>query len=246
MQPEHINRVSESTRVSYRLFGMALTGAFGRALDQGDPTSSRARTEFKAAVTGLGRDFVDLTTQEVRSGLDEVAKTAVMMTGLAPSEGTMACVREHVAWLKDIVCDRIRECVSRDCATAEQAFRRLALNVEIASMRGSMGRTTAVIGARYGAVRNLSFVQQDRLGRKLSSDAFVRTLVRDALLNAYVETFLFVQASAGFDIAKATKGDGESVTFSITGNTKGMPSYDEIRDGLFHPQSSASLEIVKD
>jgi hypothetical protein len=135
--------------------------------------------------------------------------------------------------------------VSDDLAAAKAAFRRFVFDATLKA--ATHGRIGGLIAARLKHLPvKSSFTRLDRSGRQWASPVHVRTVVRAAMVNTYVDAFLFTLMARGIDKARVTYDEpdheNDGLVFSIDGNADDMPSLDEIRAKVFHPNSTARLE----
>lgn len=231
----------------HRGFLSSIQGTLARALDEHDPTTPKVRRDFHATLERMAHVYIEGFALQLRIMTDEVKQGALIAAEADLSEPELAHLNEYVDETVADLCDTMRACVGRDDRAAEQELRKIALNVDLLQSSSGMSKVGALIKAKFGRVRNLAFVQPDRLGRKRASDGFVGVMVRKHLLMTDIETRLFVFAKRGSDLAQIVYADGDKgLVFSITGGTPGYPIYEEIKDSEFHPMSSAFVKEFKE
>ena len=231
----------------HRGFLNSIHGILARALDERDPTTPKVRRDFHKTMERMSRTYLDWFEVQLRVMTNEVKKGAMNDVGTDESNPQLAHLDEYVDETMDDLCDTMRACVSRDDRTAEQELRKIALNVDLLQSSYGMNKVGALIKVKFGRIRNLNFVQLDRLGRKRASDGFVEIMVRKHLLMTDIETRLFVFAKRGNDLAQVVNADGTpGEVFSIMGGVAGYRAYEELKDEVFHPQSTASVIEFKE
>lgn len=240
---ELIDRIADQFAARYRAHLLSVVGIYARILDATDPTTVKARTELRRALERVGAEFM-LGLEVQANALAHEVKNATLGTLGAP--GTLT-IDEHVTELVEGLLGTLGTCVSRDNKLAECELRKFALGVSLLESSTGMSHVGALIKSKHGAVRGLPFVQSDRLGRKRTSEAFVRNAARQELVAIHIETALFVIASEGVDLAQVIYQDGEAgEVFSITGTTPGYRTYESIKDEIFHPNSTATVIAFKE
>ena len=238
MHQAKLDAISGQCAEQYRTLLTAIVGHFAKALDSTDPTSPKVRTQFRRSLEQLSRAFLAGMVEQVKAHTRELRDDALKTASRPLSDPELRDLDEHLQDALDDLQDALRACLARDCRAAEHELRKFAHMVNLTQSSSGMSRIGAIIKVKYGRVSDFSFSQADRIGRKRVSDAFVRALIRHHLVITCVETQMFAIAKLGFDLARV--GD-TNLIISITGTTPGYESYDDVRDDLFHPNSSATV-----
>lgn len=229
----------------YRLLLEAISGRFARALDSHDPTTPKARSDFHVGITQDVHTFLASVMGALNAHLEAMKNTAVAASGASLSTPDATMLSAHIAEIQDELQEILWSVMTRDQATTERELRKVALQVELLQAGTGISKVGALIRVKFGKVRKLRFVQEDRIGRKRASDEYVRSLVRQTLLTAYIESYLFALAKSGQDLVRVVYADGRDPwIMSIAGLTEGYPAYDDVRDEVFHPNSLASVERI--
>lgn len=237
--PAMLDALSAQYAGQYRTLLAAITGLFARVLDSADPTSPKARSEFKRSLDRLARNFLAGFSDQIEVHTVDVRDAALKTVGRPLRGPELRSLNEHLQSAQDDLKASLWACLTRDCRIVERELRNFAHSVDLIQSAGGVSRVGAIIRSKFGRVSRLSFNQVDRLGRKRASDAFVGTMIRHHLVLARVESQMFSIAKAGIDLVQVQGADDRVV--SITGTTPGYESYDEVRDILFHPNSSATV-----
>lgn len=232
----------------YRAMLSSIAGEFARILDTPDPTTAKARREFSVIMNRQNMSFLSGFWGQITERAKEVAQTAVTDSGFDLNGKEQFSLNEHLADALIDLCGVIKVSVLRDENVAEKALRRIALQVDLLQSSTGVNKVGALIKVKFGKVRELDFMQIDRTGRRRSSEVYTRLAVRHCLLLIYVESYLIAIAKNGQDLARVVYPDGKlGEVFSITGATPGYRAYDDLKNEVFHPNSTASVSAdVKD
>lgn len=138
--------------------------------------------------------------------------------------------------------------LERDVVLLGQILRRTTL--QVMNMARASGRTIAeaLMEYRIGSNSKLQFFFHDRANQKWASRKFVRAVWRHALLSVYNEAVLSVLADHKIDRAQVRHANPKATTngliISMGPNTE-HPTYEEIFNEVFHPNSDALLGMVR-
>lgn len=244
MIPAKIDITSEIFQRQYALFLGALAGAFARSTEQPDPTTAQARSVLAREAMAAGKNFTRSSIPLLEDAIRSVSAEAVKDSEVQMDRETASDISEHV----DAICadaDRVvSACVSRDIYTASHALRKLALRVDLASAAHSSGKIGSIMRARFKSVSELEFKQSNAAGRFTKSDEFAWLTIRWFLLHAYTDSFVLALARNDIDLAAidAPGKEHDGLIFSISGSSQEHPSYDWVKEKIFHPRSSAGLK----
>jgi hypothetical protein len=239
--------VAEEVMQRYQLLLSTFVAHLARTLDTATPTSQSARHELETKLLNGAGPFYEFLHERLKREMLSLTADA-----LAASKARLSIDKGLILanLLQDDLDNTTQQIISlemRDEARVKKLLRDLALQVSIATARKRTSYVGALIAARHGKVATLQFRQTDRSGRAWNTAVYLRTLVRMFLLHVYIESFLYGRAEAGSDLAKVTYADPEhefhGLVFSISGATDGYPSYEDIKDKVFHPNSVANVEV---
>ena len=122
------------------------------------------------------------------------------------------------------------------------ALKRRALDVDMLLATENISRQNAIVKASI-AGGTPEYVSRDRAGRRHPSQRFVRQAWRQHLVLLWIETKLFTFAAHGHTQARVTHTEPDhrfnDLAFSMT--LEGTPTYHDIRDEVFHPNSRADV-----
>ena len=119
-----------------------------------------------------------------------------------------------------------------------------ALQVTVASKSEGISLQTALAQYRIGNAAELHFFFHDRRNQKWPSRKFIRAVWRHHLLTAFNEVTLLTLAEHGVTTARIEhinpKADSNGLLVAMNSSTE-LPTYAEIRNEIFHPNSDAIL-----
>lgn len=240
----YADEASAHFRNKYVALLHGLTGVFARTLDAKDPTAPAARADMVVQAQSLGYRFVLQFSIDAREALDDAVSRAIRDSGFEVSAEMVAEMDEYAASVADELTMKMYGVVAANVSTITREQRAIALQTSLLTTRG-MTRFGALIQTRLGRVAELDYRIADRAGRKWASRDYVTNMVRHALLQAYVEAYVYILGKNGADTAMVVYDDPEhdrhGMVFSITGQTEEFPSYESIKDKIWHPNSTASV-----
>jgi len=225
----------------YDVYLMGLMGAFARAIDSQEPFSAVSRNRLADSANTLQVALVGALSKLARETREDLVARAIEAGNRFMGEEKNTIIKELAREAEGEAFQHIINAVLTDANTVKKALRNFALQVETKVMQG-VSRYGAVIMTRPGVVRNVQFHQIDRAGHKWNSALYVRTTLRALFLQLYVEPYLFGVSARPLDQAVVVHDEGHKnngLVFSITGATLGMPTFEEIRGDVFHPNSRA-------
>lgn len=119
-------------------------------------------------------------------------------------------------------------------------------------LKGGVRDTFAAVKNAHGAMGLLmqkkaaepEFLIKTKSGRSFKASAYLYTEARDLAYRVWIDNKLEWIAQAG-DLAEVQYPDpnhaGNGMVFSISGETKGVPSFNEIEDKVFHYNAQATI-----
>jgi hypothetical protein len=223
-------------------FQQALLGALARTIDMPHGADPRARYELigelaraQDHVLGEHWHYANVTAFDAAAAGVQAAKRKLTVA----NEAVLA---ETVIAMHNDALAELRTVVLRDTSAVLRAWTRYALNVQL------LGRNPDAIArarAKQGVVGSVRFSITDRAGKRWDSTLLVHTQLRWLYLLLRNEALLFTLVKSGRDTAKASWGDDRpAITFSITGKNAKLPSYMTVREGIFHPNSTAMVTLA--
>lgn len=247
MTPAELDDHAEFAALDHRQFLIGMVGTLASVFERPNARTPQARADLTKALSQQLQSryrsasimLEALTKQAIAAGVGQVGIDSL---GPEPQAELEQLVGEATSQLLD----EILSIMAKDSVTVRRAWRQFA--TEATFMAPGMG-SGANHWARIGKIGDLKFRQMDRAGRQWESAIMVRTMVRQHLLRTQVESALYAIQQVGLDLARATWGDDDiraDVVFSISGVNadEDIASYIEIRDSIFHPNSTARVEVA--
>jgi hypothetical protein len=235
---EVIRQVEEASERAGRIHGLAqiaMTGALARTLDTSNPTKPASGTKLRNELSQVVYDTHEMIAgntfrverELVRQAYDDAGADFQPLDG-EPDGTTFS--------------ENLMVTLGTDMTHVEKTWKRFALNVQLAQSMG-LSETQAIIRHKYGQLSSIKFTRPDRAGKRWVSGTYSQNLVRGYLLSSYVVSYLHALTLRGIDTAVVAGLDEghrhAGLRFSITGKTVGLPTFESIRDEVWHPNSNA-------
>jgi hypothetical protein len=237
-----LDRMADEVTAQYAAFLDSVTASLARTLDGPNPEAPATRREFENSLLRPQNAFYSAFNAKVPADEQELMDDALKRTGARLSASERETLNSLVAEMRQELHYSIYAMMVRDGGIARRVLTRFAFEVDGKLLQG-MSRIGAIITSRPGKVASLKFEQVDRANRRWKSSQWVRTVTRSHLLQVHIETALYGIQKRGGDLAVVTH---ESVThqhsglvFAITGKEEQYPTYSDIRDEVWHPNSRA-------
>ncbi len=202
------------------------------------------RQGYEAAQVYLTDEVTNL--QREMEGQALVAATLTQERVGATSEIPWDDVRVHVGGLSSELERDIRTQLERDVATIGISLREIGLRAKLVT--GATAHETtenqALLKIRAGQ-KDAPFVFRDRAGRQWASSKYIRTVWRKALVLAWNETALLTMAANGVERATIHHTDANYAAYGMKitlSEDDTLPSWEDVRDDIFHPNTHAWLE----
>jgi hypothetical protein len=244
-----LTAAAEAAGARYLSMVMTWRGLYAQALAGGDFATPRAAQSLKDQAYAVARSF--LKTEEalldeafasiaLRARRDALldASAALGADSDAARTGELLSAFSHYALVE------ITVQIERDVAHMMQRLRSAALVSEAAARAQAISRNAAQMQYRLRHGDELRFYFKDRSNRKWPSQKFVRTVVRGTLLETYNQVVMASLSEQRIDRARIVHPDASSrwqgAEITLAPNVD-LPTYEEVRDEVFHPNSEAVL-----
>lgn len=239
LTPLDLDRWAEGLATEYRGYLIAITGALAATFERPDARSGRARSDLTTTVKDELQNHYSHMSGYVQNAVIAAIDAALTSRREKGEDLTAEQVDELYSLAGEAATDVIDDllaAMTRDAVVIRRAWRQFAMDSFLVESP-RMGPKQAMLKTRQGKIAALQFRQPDGAGRFFPSALWARIQLRWLLVRTQAETALYVMKMNGVDQATATWADGrENVTFSIS------QEYLELRDGLFHPNSTARIE----
>lgn len=249
MIPHFIAGFVQETRMRYVMLLQSLTGILATALDAINPDSNSVRLVLTNQSFAASSFFLARAGQDMHKAVEAILTAAILDTGMRDSPKMTA---EHIRELRDnadLVLEelnmRLRAITIGNTGVVVNELRRVKLTTSLLQSSG-MSRFGALMKARMNRVGDLKFVTPDSVGRKWRSSDYIAAMLSKELQQLYVESFLYCAVLDGDQRASVVYSDSNHVNhglvFAITGDEG--PTFDTIKDTIWHPNSTAGVERV--
>ena len=226
----------------------AWRGLFMRALDASNFGSAATVRELVDQAYAMARAYQADEEDRLAHKTTEIALEAHRAT-LDALRSTDAreltdATDEHLSELERFIRSEIAIQIERDIAFLRQSYLRVVLQVKIAARSQRTTMRAALLQYRIGNAVELGFYFHDRRNQRWPSQKFIRAIWRQHLLCVYNETVLIDLAEHNQRVARIEHTDPNSdfhnMRVALSANTA-LPTYAEIRNEIFHPNSEALL-----
>ena len=243
--------MSAAAEAAAQRYGLLVEGwraLYQSALDRSDFGTPRQMLRITEEAYAMGHRFLDTERIEVQRATREIALEAHRATlaeiGAESADELADAASEHLSDAESYLTHEITIQIERDIAFLKQSLRKAYLQVAVASRAQGIAPKAALIQYRIGNAAELHFFFHNRGGQKWPSRKFIRGVWRHHLLAVYNEIVLMDLADHGFDRAEVRhlNPDAHSNGMQISMHTgSALPTYSEIRNEVFHPNSDAIL-----
>lgn len=249
MTPAKLSETAQRASERYVSFLNSLRGTLSTVI-RSDPADVRTRRELRMSAFAIARTFIDVEMKLIEQDLDDVAdyqfRRAVSEAGLQAADIDRAEILDDLlAETADHLETEMRAQIERDVAQLLKRHKDFQLEVHLISLTERVDPRSAQFRALMRHSDQVRFFFKDRSGRRYPSQKFIRTVYRDALLQAGNEIYMLTAVDVGFKKARVVHPDRNAgvndYVFPLNPDT-GQGSYVEIRDEAFHPNSNAILK----
>ena len=246
-----ISTHAETASQRYRVLVDNWRSVYKRVLLESDFGSTKQLKRVIDGAYASARSYLDEEYKEISKAFMEISLEArrAAISDLASSTAIDLTDRlsDHLIEAEDYLKREIAIQVERDIAFLRQSIRNTYLQVGLASKSQNISVKSALMRHQIGNVTELHFFFHDRRNQKWPSQKFIRSVWRHSLLNLYNEMVLMTFAEHGVDVVqvdhmnKSAASHGMKVSMSPNSV---YPTYFEIRNDVFHPNSDAILKGV--
>jgi hypothetical protein len=240
MKPDHI-RAGKVAHAQYSMLLQAFRGMLALAIVPVSRLRPEARVKLVAQASAAGHHFVGQFTRDFAAQVNATVANAIHDSGAYAhpelTEERMAGLKEHAASLVEELTNLVNSTVARNIGTVIHEQRQALLAASFMSTG---------MGARMNRVEKMNFTARDVAGRAWRAPDLVASAVSKAILQLYVEVYLYGAALQGDREAQVVCPDPahkhSGLVFSIVGS--GENCFDTIRDAIWHPNSTAGVQRV--
>ena len=245
---ERLSSISEHYGSDYKSFLTGLVGTLFGIFDRPNARGPSGRSDLNSAVNeqlttryALVSSRIEMHTSIATIAGLELGQALSGNASFSLDETQIEEIQALVGESADEVLKEFAAISSRDANRVRAAWRKFALDSYLLQPRYGV---TSNLHARQGKIGELKFKQTDSAGHSWNSALMIQTIVRLHLLRTEVEVALYVLSRAGADtitVSWPTVDGKQDLQFSMSGANPKIPSYIDIRESIFHPNSTARI-----
>lgn len=243
MKPSQFDTFADTILQHYKAYQLSLMGALMNAIDHFTPTHASVQHELARSIEILQSHTLSGMTVTMNGAAKLSTEEAIKNATEELSAEFVAEIADSIEEYKNELWNKIVTVMMADSAKTIRAFRDFTLNVSLLMNAGQSAFQTALMRARLSLPSGINFTIPDRAGKLWASITYVRTVSRDFIQKSYIEGSLLAISAGGHDLAKVVTQDAEhpntDMVFSITGLTSGYPTYMDIRETVYQPNSNS-------
>lgn len=229
----------------------AFRGMYSRALDQSHFGSPKQMTDVSVGAYAIAGVYLNAEWQLITDASTAVALEAQRATleelSAASSDDLSQAVSEHADQSDVQLSQEISIQIERDISFLRTSLQRTVLSVNMSARAQQLPARTALMQLRISPANELNFLFIDRGATKWPAQRFIRAVWRQHLLAVYNETVLLTLTDHGIDTAEIAHTDPKApvngMEISVNAGSA-LPTYAEIRNEIFHPNSEAILRMI--
>lgn len=221
---------------------------YHEALDSKHFGTEFAISQAKTKSYALAAPYIEAERERIAQTTEKIAWEA-----LSAMQEQLCCnvaldlteaMSEHLSALQGYLMHDLLTQIERDVSFLAQSIRRTALQVTLNARASNVPLRSALMEHRIGSSAELKFYFHDRRNAKWPARKFVRSIWRHALLTTYNEIALMTIADHGIETAIIDHPDSNAECAGLViamSSGSANPTYVEVRDGYFHPNSDAII-----
>ncbi|MCG5512855.1 hypothetical protein [Ectothiorhodospira shaposhnikovii] len=237
-----LERQASQFALRHERFLLALRGVMSEAIGGKDWMTQRGIGQVRRQGRELGRQHFLDQRESMRKLADDLVSGLCSGAKTSSVEGR-ARASQHAASLLKESWASLQAQIERDVLAAERQVRHMAMRVRMLADNQGWSLSASAIAVREQTQGDPRFRFVDRSGRAWGSQRYVRTLLRALLFELHNECTMILLADMGFDSAVVRYPEPhrfDGIIISLIGHD-GLPTYDQLRDDVFHPNSPALI-----
>lgn len=241
---------SYSTVKAHTMLLKSFLGMLALALESKDPMGNKARTVMLRQATTAGAHFVKQFSADIEAATGVIVSLAVHDSGAyaspAMTQERMDDLKDHARTVHLDLVENMQAVVNGNVGTLLTELRKIRLSASMLQISRGMTPAGAMMKSRMGRLEELTFTTPDSAGRKWQCGAYVGAMVSKALLQLYVDCFVYCAAVQGDKEIRVVYPDpnhaGHGGVLTIVGD--GEDCYETNKDAIWHPNSTAGVQRV--
>jgi hypothetical protein len=246
-----LNEISERAADRYSQLIVVWQGLYQRYANSSEFGSIRNLSRLSEEAYAIARDFLAKEGLTLNAAIEEIASDArrdalAQLQSNDESEET-ALAGELLMLTDSYLAREIAIQIERDISLLTESMRKMTLQVVQSARIQGVSIRQALIQHRITHSEPVQFFFYARNAAKWPSRRFVRTLWRHTLLSVYNEMMMTILVDHGEFQAQV---DHPNTDFHAQGRVislfdgSNLPTYLDVRNELFHPNSDAVLRRV--
>lgn len=239
---------AEEASMRYEILVGAWRAIFTNALKASNFGSQQQYNRVLAEASDLARRFVWSEEAQINRVMIDIALEAQGATqkqiGVTVADKLTDQALTHLNDAQTYLLSEITVQVERDVNMLLQALKKAALQINLSARSRGVSNRTALVEYMLSTSLDLQFFFHDRGNQKWPSRKFIRSVWRHSLLSLYNEIVLITLADHKIDKAFVWHTDPSNqfhgMEISVSTNSS-LPTYSEILNDIFHPNSNAIL-----
>ncbi len=233
---ELIDRVALNHRLAHDGFRLALRGALANALAHPNPASDAAKVMLLRAIEA-SKVALTHAAPALRDGIRQVKEAALRSIPGNPLDPVLEESIDEMLANTEAAIELVTEA---DIRVALEHMRQFRLRLSMQTMGRNFSQAINNTRAEFRGLEP-NFRVADRGGKKWTSGTYVETAVRALAVQVYADSAVFGMARTGIKTGQVKNPghDNDGMLFSTGPSTATLPSYQDIRDEVFHPNTNA-------
>lgn len=244
-----LNGFAESLSERYSALTLSWKNIYKSSFFNSNFGSEKSINRIKKEAYDIAYAFLSSEKAIVQENIDAIALEASRNVGMNLSDTIdvkqKPLIVEHLNELRDEYLYLLSLQIERDINSLISTIRKSYFQIKNSSIASGKSLKSSVL--EYAMINGdiVRFFFHDRVGSKWDSRKYVKTLYRKMLLSAYNEIVIMILSEAGIKRAYVNHND-KNYTFygkeiSLVEGTS-LPTYYDIMDDIFHPNSNAYLK----
>lgn len=244
-----LSEMGERASARYRTLILAFRGSYDAAVNLPDALSQAGINWLSGQLYAIAAVHLtsehDILADESEWVAWEAHRDASKHLGYDVSSKLPDALSSALSASQTYIQREIATQLERDITQTLKHYRNLAMKVDMHHQATGGSRDKSLVSVKIGDEQPRHWFQ-DRAARRWPSQKFIRTLWRGTMHGLYNESYLYTLASFGETQAviwhpdSSHKWYGEDIFLGDK-----VPTYYEIRDDVFHPNSNAMPRAVR-
>lgn len=238
LRQSEFTAVANEVSIRYNHFLETLLGSYNRIILSADLTA-RSLDSFKKETANILKHYLEREVQETVGAYNELKD--MIATDTQPLKVKVLeddIWAEHLTELTHFLYEAIKLQAAKDVLYINSFLRSKVLAIQ--SLNDYQVAYTLIFNHK-----DLSFYYTDKLGRKINSTKYVRTVTRDYMVKGYNDMLAGAAILNGIETVTIINTDDSHKDSGkvIAVNDPNEVNYFSIRDDIFHPNTNSILRL---